>query len=258
VTRKDKTFLELVGNLALYEAGGLQFYLRENSSDEGVADDNISRRVILKHLTVTPGSKWIDCGGYIGTFSMVLKELGAEVFAVEADPSHVSLYNINMTLNNWEPHVICAAVVADYSARTQMLSINDGGKHMNVAANTLIADRWKTERRKLPVACIRFEELVCCAKEVLGQEGSWNLKFDIEGSEIPLLETKDFSMFDNIYIEYHFDADKSIARAERVIKRLKSQGFIVYQNHKLPADKENWEWFPAMLVLWCTKGSNNG
>jgi len=241
--------------MELVEANDLQFYIRENSSDEGIIKDNIIRQPVLKHLQILPNSKWIDCGGYIGTFSAVLCQHDARVYAIEADPSHVALYNINMQLNNFQYSIICGAVVSGNFDRIQYLSINDRGNntYMNVAANSLVR-KWKRERKQLPVACVTYEELVASAMKTLGYDGSWNIKFDIEGAEIPILEFGDFRVFDQMYIEYHFETDRSIPRAKAVIERLQKQGFIVKANHKLP-DVDIWKWFPAVLVLWCINES---
>jgi FkbM family methyltransferase len=240
-------------DMEFVELEGFKFYIRKDSSDESILDDNIVRKVILKHLSIDKDSCWIDCGGYIGTFSALLASKGAKVFAVEADPLHVTLYKLNMNLNGYQDNIICCGLVDSDSSRLQYMTVNvkKSGKGLNVAANTLIT-KWKTERPTFPVYCIKLTQLLQIAENTLGESNNWNIKFDIEGSEIPILEEADFSKFKQMYIEYHFNADRSIDRAEKVIARLKEQGFTVYQNHKLP-NVATWDWFPATLVLWCKR-----
>lgn len=240
----------LLSETEILEVGDLKFYSRVNTSDETVIEDNVVRMTAAKHLRMD--GNWLELGGYIGTFAATIMEAGGKVFSVEADPIHVMLYNANMSLNDFEVRSpLCAAVVQDPIDSVQKFTINHRkDKYGNVAANTLFP-HWKTERPYIYVPCVSFDDVCKAAYDELGK-GFWSLKMDIEGAEIQILERNSFIVFDQLYIEYHFDADSSIERANKIFAKLSKLGFEVILNHKLP-ETGNWTHFPSVVVAWCKR-----
>ena len=241
----------LFNKVDIIEVGNLKFYVRPNTSDETIVKDNVIRRAASKHLSM--GGNWLDLGGYIGTYAAVVMGAGGKVFSVEADPVHVMLYNANMLLNKFDVRSpLCAAVVQNPEDAIQKFTINyrGDGKSNTVAGNTLLP-YWKTSRPYIYVPCVAFSDLCDLAYKELGQ-GVWSLKMDVEGSEIEILEQDTFDHFDQLYIEYHFKADPSIERANRIFDKLSDIGFEVIVNHKLP-ETGDWTYFPSTIVAWCKR-----
>jgi FkbM family methyltransferase len=241
----------LLNKVEIIEVGNLKFYVRPNTSDETIVKDNVIRKAAAKHLKMD--GNWLDLGGYIGTYAAVVMEAGGKVFSVEADPMHVMLYNANMLLNEFDVRSpLCAAVVQNPKETIQKFTINyrGDGKSNTVAGNTLLP-YWKTSRPYIYVPCVAFSAVCDLARKELGK-GMWSLKMDIEGSEIEILEHDTFDHFDQLYIEYHFKADPSIERANKVFDKLSDIGFEVIVNHKLP-ETGNWTYFPSTIVAWCKR-----
>jgi hypothetical protein len=86
-----------------------------------------------------------------------------------------------------------------------------------------------------------------------------NLKIDIEGSEMPLLEMMiDFmtpGTFPNkMVFEWSFDIDNSIPRFKNVIEKLKKEYPLVTYG-KFDETQPIWpsNWFPPAKMVWCKK-----
>jgi len=236
------------------EEGKFKCYIRENSSDAVVFKDNLQKCPIEKHIEVNENQKWVDLGGYIGTFAMFLRSRGVvPTFSVEADPDNAEMYVKNMDLNGIKDYkLLNKAVFLNPQKPVMTLYKGSKGSRKNHAANTFFS-RWKTERDTLEIPTISFDKVMKQAIKYLGKGGEWNLKLDIEGAEIDILERADLSMFNNFFFEYHFQADKSVKRAKRIFKMFRSKGYTVKTSISLPKTAEPEYWTQEVFIAWIFK-----
>lgn len=245
---------EILGQFELKEHKGLKIKVRKNSSDTVVFEDNILKSPVLRHLTAK--GTWLELGGYIGTFAAKLLHEGAtEVLTVEADPLHTVLYRMNLELNGFSPNILCAAVSESDSSKIVDMIINHRGSKTksNVAANTII-QKWKTNRPTVPVSVISWKNVLQYSKSVFGKYPD-SVKFDIEGSEIEILSNNSMEMFNQLFIEYHFAANKEVSVFHDIIESLKSQGFRTHTSRTVP-ENGLWDWFPSTVNIWACKEKN--
>lgn len=236
--------------LEIAEAKGLKFYLRPDTSDKVVYEDNVVRQSYYKHgITVEPGQSWMDVGGYIGTFAINLASQGAKVIAFEPDPDNAELFRKNLELNG-KPHVALVeqAVIAG-DAQTMLLYKNTFKG--NMAANTLYP-HWKREKPSVEISCINFLRAFEMAQGTLNSE-ELSIKFDCEGSEIEILETLPNLPIKQITLEYHFAVDPNCARYWGIANHLNELGFKIKSTAKVPTEGD-WPNFRMQTIqVFCTK-----
>lgn len=241
-------------DLYVKEFGGIKCWLRPNSSDEVVFDDNIKRAPVTQHLTINPGQRWLDLGGYIGTFALFIKSRGGSVVSVEANPVNAQMYERNMGLNNFGYELFQRAVMyepPESGEVTLHVMPETGNRRRNHAASTMF-NRWKTEYPGITVPAMKFSEAVKSAFAMLGPDGDWNLKIDIEGAEIEILMHSDLSPFNQIYWEYHFQANNDPDVPRAITERLESMGYEVFWSRKLPT-KPPTMWWDQTCMGWARK-----
>ena len=236
---------------------GIQVRLREYTTDQHVFEDNLIRRPMLKHLVIGEGN-WLDCGGYIGTFALFLLKGGAAgVFSVEALPDNVVCYRENLALNSYKPVLYEGAVLNEPAQNTvelHMTSRAQGQGYKAFSASTIYS-RWKREHLVITVPTIAFDVMVARAVKKLGVRRPWNLKLDIEGAELDILERADLSLFQQIYFEYHFHGDASYRRANNILKRLEGLGFTMHVSRKLPKTGKAVHYRELIFLGWASRGS---
>lgn len=245
----------------LVEHENLKCFVRDGTADEVIFRENIVQAGLFKHLKVEKGQNWIDLGGFIGTFALLLRSHGAGVLSVEATPENVKWLKRNLQLNGYpDVYVMEAAVLSSpTSEKVQLYLATHSNKIRgdklvlkgvsNPAANTVF-NRWKRAHPTIEVPAISFAQCVLDAKKVLPPTTSWNLKMDIEGAEVEILENDDLADFDQIYFEYHYQAGGGTKRARKAVKRLKDLGFKVELNHPI---KDPIRWFQSNFIGWATK-----
>lgn len=217
--------------LELVEANGMRFYLRPNTSDRVVFEDNILRHSYEKKgVIVRPGDAWLDIGGYIGTFSANIWHAGGKVVVFEPDPENADLCEQNLAVNGYPSSVYRFAVVHRAQGPLPLYKNTHRG---NLAANTLYP-YWKKERPSTVVQTLAFDQAFGVAQRDL-TSGEINVKFDCEGSEIQCLETMDLRLpIPQLTLEYHFSVDPNCERYWAIVHRLEAAGFKVSSSAKVP------------------------
>lgn len=245
----------------LVEHENLKCFVRDGTADEVIFRENIVQAGLFKHLKVEAGQNWIDLGAFIGTFALLLRSHGARVFSVEPTPENAKWLKRNLQLNGYpDVYVLEAAVLSNPKTDTLPLYLATPSNKIrgdklvlkgvsNPAANTLF-NRWKRPHPTIEVPVISFAKCVLEAKKVLLASKSWNLKMDIEGAEVDILENDDLADFDQIYFEYHYQAGGGTKRARKAIKRLKDLGFKVELSHPV---QDPIRWFRTNFIGWATK-----
>lgn len=236
----------------ILERAGLKCKLREGTSDEKVWGENITKPQIMQHnfLTLSPEQKWLDLGGYIGTFALFLLAKGISVFSVEAYPPHVELYKENMRLNGYPENIVTAAVIATLP-ESGFIDLHVAAERKGYTSfwGNSIHPRWKSSHPIVSVPAISLDLVFKQGKTALGN-GNWNLKLDVEGAEIEILEQNNFSEFNQIFFEYHYLSDPDAVRITPILKRLEEQGFEFKLSHKIKPPKFYNEW---TLLVWARK-----
>jgi len=235
--------------LDMIEANGLKFFLRPDTSDKVVFEDNILRQSYQKKgVVVKPGQAWMDIGGYIGTFSANLVRQGAKVIAFEPDPENAELFKHNIHVNDMKVQLVEKAVVRENNGPMSLYKNTYRG---NMAANTL-HPRWKRERPSVQVPCIEFTTAFSQAQFALESEHI-NVKFDCEGSEIEILEDLPQLPIDQLTLEYHFAVEPDCARYWRIANHLSDLGFSIKSSAKVPAEGA-WPNFRMQTIqMYCVK-----
>lgn len=236
------------------EFAGIKCWLRPNSSDEVVFDDNIQRAPVTKHLDIKPGQKWLDLGGYIGTFALYVRKHGCQVISVEANPANAKMYELNMGLNNFGYELFNGAVMhkAPESGEVTFYVMRESGRRRRNHAASTMFNRWTTKYPTINCHAMNFSDVVKGAFITYGPDGDWNLKIDIEGAEIEILLKDDLSHFNQIYWEYHFQADRSPKTVKAIEERLQDMGFTVYWSRKQPILAPH-KWYEMTMMGWAKK-----
>lgn len=223
------------------EIEGVQFYYREGFSDLKTFEEVIGRKCYQKRgMKIEPGEHWMDAGANVGAFALFAGARGASVTSYEPDPFNCELIEKNARLNGFQIEVEQAALVAD-ERKTAIMFI---GNNQNVWRNSLVK-KWNDQGLEVP--CLNFD--------AEAQHFQF-CKMDIEGSEMPILETTS-RLFRKLCYEWSFDIDPSLPRLWRVIDRQKDQGYrveaawstICYEDHRF----DLWQpaWFPACTNVFC-------
>lgn len=235
-------------HLDLIEADGLRFQVRPYSTDIETIEENILQKHYFRLMDIDPEDFWIDLGAYIGTFALPVRRVGAGVLAVEPEKGSHALLLQNQALNGLQFSVLQVAVEEAPTKRLVRLYTNtvDG----DLFSSSTLYHRWKRKRRPFQIVhCLGFSEILSFARG-LAQGKRICIKADIEGSEIEILEALDSSdRIAKLALEYHFAKDPSLSRLRKIVKRLRSFGYLVKTDRKIPPVKE-WKWFPPHLRLF--------
>jgi FkbM family methyltransferase len=127
------------------------------------------------------GSRVLDLGCHLGTFSLAASALGADVLAVDAAPAHVELLRRAAHRNGFDGlRVVHAAVADEHVAGTEgpgVVPFIVRGIHGHVHAS----DQPSEEAIEVPVASV--DQLL----ELVGWDDVDVVKMDVEGSEVAAL-----------------------------------------------------------------------
>jgi FkbM family methyltransferase len=219
---------------------GIDFYHRPAFSDLKTFEEVIGRTVYLKRgMKIEPGELWMDCGANVGAFALLACKLGAEVECYEPDPFHCELIEKNLRANNFKAKIHQKALVHDDTKSVKLFVGNN-----NQTWRNSIVKQWND--LGLKVDCERFDSV---AHRFNG------CKMDIEGAEMPILESTD-AVFDKLVYEWSFDIDANLRRLWEVIERQQEEyrveaawSSIRYEKR----DYETWQssWFPACTNVFC-------
>lgn len=186
---------------------GIDFFYRENTSDYKTFEEVIQRNVYQKKgMKIIAGEEWYDFGGNVGAFTLLAAKHGANVTTYEPDPNNCKMIVRNLELNNLKANVICAGVVHNDVKKANLYVGNNG----NVWRNSMYKN-WNGSG--IVVDCVNFDEVV--------PDGVC-VKMDIEGGEMPILETTKRT-FKKMVFEWSFDIDGSLNRFRKCIDKLKQK-----------------------------------
>lgn len=220
--------------------GDIEFYYREGLSDLKAFEEVIQRDAYQKrNTTIQAGQHWMDCGGNVGAFTLLACSLGAQVTVYEPDPFNCEMIEKNLDLNGFTADIKQAALVHDNTPQVTLFIGNNG----NVWRNSIVK-RWNDQAISVPA--LNFDD------EAQGKDCC---KMDIEGAEMPILETTD-RVFEQLVYEWSFDVDPSLRRIWKVLDRQKAVydvqtawSTVRYEQR----DYEVWQdnWFPACTMVHC-------
>ena len=222
------------------EINGIKFYHRQGTSDLKTFEEVIGRDVYRKKgMTINEDETWIDCGGNVGAFTLLACSMGAKVITYEPDPENCKMIEMNLRLNKFTAEVKNVALVNDDTKELILFFGNKG----NVWRNSLFKN-WNGTGIK--VKCVNFD------KEV--QDGVC-VKMDIEGAEMPILETTN-RKFKKMVFEWSFDIDASLPRFWNIIERLQINYELASIGNTakfVSRDYDTWQksWFPACTNVFC-------
>lgn len=195
---------------------------------------------------VEAGEVWIDLGSMIGAFSAYALSRGAaRVIAVEPDPDHVRILQINAP----SAEVVQAAVITDAMEPCKSLNLHRNDKRGNTWRNSVMRTWQGGTTVEVPAKNIR---------DILDMTtGEVCIKMDIEGMEMPMLEWllshPDYlAQVKKLVFEWSFDVDDDLDRFRAVLGRLQS-AFTNVAPVKTYQGEQKWpkSWFPACTTIFC-------
>ncbi len=231
-----------MSKLKLLEHNDLYFWVRENTSDikafkEVIVLDSYQKR----GLEILNGEDWLDLGGNVGAFAILALSKGANVEVYEPDPISCKLIEKNLKQNSFNAKIINKAVVGNTN-KTSFLSISKTGQYWR---NSLVKD-WKGGHIK--VECINFNDII---------KGGENVKMDIEGSEMEVIENWDNKNkpLSKLVFEWSFDMDDNIDRYREAVRKCK-ESFDIVKADSINEKHKIWgkSWFPPCKNIYCLNG----
>lgn len=228
------------------EIKGLKFYCRPETSDQKTIEEVVGKDVYQKKgVQIAEGDIWLDLGGNIGAFAVLALSKGAKVIVYEPDPMSYRVMVENIKLNGFEAQTHNLAVVHNQQ-KEAFLNISKTGQFWR---NSLIKP-WGGGA--VPVKCVNFLDVLRDASEEYVRRV--NIKMDIEGSEMPIIEMPfDASPVKNLVFEWSFDVDTSLVRYNKAIEKLKQQ-FNEVKHSSYKGDLWQPSWFPACTNVFCFDG----
>jgi len=223
------------------DVGGLSFWVREDSSDQKAIAEVVTRNGYRRRdFQFHQGEDWLDLGANVGAFSVLAASEGASVIAVEPEPETVAILKRNISLNGLVSKVEVVEGAATPSERgVGMLHVNSASRNF---WRSSLEKPWRGGRR-VPVRLVPLVDLL---------REDQHCKMDIEGSEMPLLESIESKLWKRLVFEWSFDVDGSIPRFAAQRDKLRAMyDNVVYP--KFDESHESWpkSWFPACRTVWC-------
>lgn len=222
------------------EIKGIEFFYREGFSDLKTFDEVIGRNIYeKKEFKIEPSDFWLDCGGNVGAFSLLVLSKGARIEIYEPDPFNCKLIEKNLKLNNFDANIHQKALVHDQTKECFLFI----GNNNQVWRNSIVK---KWNNKGIKVACENFSKIQnkfdCC-------------KMDIEGAEMPILENIETN-FKKMVFEWSFDIDPNIDRLRKALK-LQRKNYSFYKGTSIIDDSKNiiWQksWFPMCVNIYLKK-----
>jgi FkbM family methyltransferase len=227
----------------------LVIHIRKNTTDATVIKEVLTTTGTYQNrnvpLVIEPTDVWLDLGANIGTFSLLVLSRGARVIAVEPEMNNVNLLTTNLNANFDGGFVIEPRAVSTESRKVNFFLCRTP---YNNYRHSMHLDY---KRECIQVEAIALADLLVSYPDVNA------IKLDVEGEEIPLLESLTKDHVKNVHklvFEYSFDVDTSIKRFKNIIEHLESLfDKVVYRG--VP-NIERWDirtMFPPCRQVWCIK-----
>ncbi len=226
----------------------LKVWIRPNTTDIKVIDEVLKRNVYEKkklNFFLEPGERWLDLGGNIGTFALLVLSRGGSVVSCEPELDNLGLMIKNLKHNfpqdnRWK--IIPKAVIIGIKKQVDLYLCK--GEY-NKYRHTIYPKRG---RKKVKVDSIDI-------RKILKNDNFDAIKIDIEGAEIDILENmkpNDFKGINKLVYEYSFDIDSSIPRFLDIIDKLKLI-FSVVSYSKVNPNELEYKYFPAATMVFCIR-----
>lgn len=195
-----------------------------------------------KSFQISSGERWLDLGSNIGAFSVYAGSKGGKILAYEADEFNAGATEENMQLNAINGRVIRAAIMPDtYLDPDVTFYVNS--RPMALRRHSVYQPKKDFVAIKVPA--VRWGSLPFSEYP--------NVKMNIEGSEIELLEAaQNFDGIQKLVFEYSWDKDPSIARFQAIIAKLKQHFTTVDYNKTIPAGPK-WVHYPPNIFVYCLR-----
>lgn len=222
------------------EAKGLQFAIREGTTDEKVVPEVVTRHSYIRQdFSILPGEYWLDIGANIGTFSCFAAQRGAKVLAYEPEQDNYKLLLQNIAANGYSKVITPINRAVTYSGNDTVLytckSQRNKYRHSVIPHKGWIPVKMET---------VKFDEVL--------QSGIDCIKMDCEGAEFNIFDNcKDWSGIKKLVFEYHFDIDRKIVNFLRRMEILSKYFTRIYYS-KLPPG-ETYDFFPASKIVYCQR-----
>lgn len=228
----------------------LELYIREDTTDIKVIKEVLSANVYEKpklDFYVQPGDRWLDLGGNIGTFALLVLSRGASVVTCEPEKDNIAILEKNLLHNfadvagkMWQ--IVPSAVTPKRGTSIDLyLCKGDYNKYRHTIYH-------KRGRESVKVKNMSIYTLL--------KKDKFNaIKIDIEGAEIDILEAlkpSDYKGIEKMVFEYSFDIDPSIPRFLAIIKKLRKVFNVVHYT-KVKENELEYKHFPAMTMVYCLK-----
>jgi FkbM family methyltransferase len=183
----------------------------------GTADEWIMRESGYNRLlqTVTPADHVLDLGGYIGTFAVAARKVGAMVTSVEASPRNCAVLVMNAIKFGFRP--IHAAVTVNNDAS---VTFYESLTARQLPYSSLQAKANAKDYRQVIVPAIHVHDLQQETRATV-------VKIDVEGTEVSLLRTLDLAYVRAVAIEYNLSRKGQLETAIDAEKSFLSKGFTV-------------------------------
>lgn len=195
-----------------HQPNQMLFDARDGMSDYKAIREVVERKGYTRYgFTPRPGELWLDLGANVGAFTVWAIAHGAKVVAFEPEPANFAMLKHNVHLNLMED--LCNlweyAVMVDPPFEEATLSVN--GARGNVWRSSL----HHTWRGGTDVEV-----------QLMNLRPFWipeaNVKMDVEGTEMPILEALAGEPVNRLVFEWSFDIDPSIERFRAVQKTLEA------------------------------------
>ena len=226
----------------------LVLHIRENTTDAKVIQEVLTTTGTYQNRTVPlviePTDVWLDLGANIGCFSLLALSRGARVVAVEPEMENIEYLTMNLSANFDDGYEIVPKAVSTDSRKVNFFLCRTP---YNKYRHSMHLDY---KRECIQVDAVALAELLDSHPDVNA------IKMDIEGEEIPLLESltkEDVQNVKKLVFEYSFDVDTSIQRFKNIIAHLESL-FDTVKHQGVP-DIERWDkktMYPHCRQVWCT------
>ena len=226
----------------------LDFNIRPNTTDIKVIKEVINSNVYQrKNIKIEKEDIWLDLGGNIGTFSVLVMSQGSKFYSYEPEPENFKILKSNIELNKKIFKGQGEIYEQGVSIKSGIVKLYLCKGDINKYRHTIIKRRG---RKSIDIRVITLNEILKKHKDIN------SIKMDIEGIEIDILEN--FNDWDKYKIkklvfEYSFDFDRSIKRFYNIIESLKPYFSIINFSKKVDKNKLEYNYFPAAVNVYCTK-----
>ena len=222
---------------------GLIFYCRPETSDEKTIDEVVNNGVYEKKgVKILKDEKWIDLGGNIGAFSVLVCSKGADVETYEPDPTNYQILCENMKLNGFPTNKVHNKAVVHDDRKNDFLHISQTKQFWRNSLERSFGGDF------IQVECVNFRNAIASGNCV---------KMDIEGSEMKIIEKFDIADIKKMVFEWSFDIDNDLIRYRNACEGLKAY-FIDVKYRKFDThDKFLKNWFPPYVNVFCSNEDNS-